>query len=74
MESKVQLNEKERWQKWVQGEEDIVWIEEEVREEMVWETEQEMEGGRILQAESGHHRVTGWAIKHWKNSPTKIHL
>lgn len=77
MDSKVQLKEKELeggWQEWVQAGEDIVWMEEGVREEM-WETgKREMEGDPILQAEAGHRMVIDWAIKHWKNSLEKIHL
>lgn len=67
MESKVQLKERER-----EGEEDIVWTEEEgegAREEMT--DKKGMEGDQILPAESDHHRATDWAIKHWKNSVKK---
>lgn len=75
MESQVQMKEKEQegvWQKWMKGEEDKVWIEEEVeevQEEMVLETDKKStDGDPVLQAESGHHQAVVWAIKHWKNS------
>ncbi len=81
MESKVQLKEEKwegRWQKWVEGEEDTVRIEEGVdgaREEMVREVDKRgMEGGQILQAESGHHRAMDWALNHWKTSLEKTRL